>query len=68
MADGSVQRKQKQSGILAQFSRDLTQDAKDGNLDPVVGREKEVLRTIQILSRRRDRRDELFDCIFIANG
>lgn len=52
MADGSVQRKQKQSGILAQFSRDLTQDAKDGNLDPVVGREKEVLRTIQILSRR----------------
>lgn len=52
MADGSVQRKQKQSGILAQFSRDLTQDSKDGNLDPVVGREKEVLRTIQILSRR----------------
>ncbi len=52
MADGSSQRKQQSSGILAQYSRDLTQDAKDGNLDPVVGREKEVMRTIQILSRR----------------
>ncbi|MBP3367145.1 MAG: ATP-dependent Clp protease ATP-binding subunit [Treponema sp.] len=53
MSDGSSQRRQKAAGgVLAQFSRDLTQEAKDGNLDPVVGREKEVLRTIQILSRR----------------
>ncbi|MGN0730205.1 ATP-dependent Clp protease ATP-binding subunit [Treponema sp.] len=52
MSDGTSQRKQKQSGILAQFSRDLTQDARNGTLDPVVGREKEVFRTIQILSRR----------------
>lgn len=37
---------------LAQYSRDLTQLAKDGRLDPVVGREEEIKRVIQILSRR----------------
>lgn len=37
---------------LDQFSRDLTQLAKDGNLDPVIGRENEIQRVIQILSRR----------------
>lgn len=53
MSDGSVQqKKQKQTGLLDQFSRDLTQAARDGLLDPVVGRDREVLRTIQILSRR----------------
>ncbi len=52
MSDGTTMRKQKKSSILDQFSRDLTQAAKDGALDPVVGREKEVHRTIQILSRR----------------
>ncbi|MBQ0039166.1 MAG: ATP-dependent Clp protease ATP-binding subunit [Treponema sp.] len=53
MADGSSQqKKQKPQSILEQFSRDLTQAARDGLLDPVVGREKEVLRTVQILSRR----------------
>ena len=37
---------------LDQYSRDLTEMAADGNLDPVVGREKEIARLIQILSRR----------------
>lgn len=37
---------------LDRYSRDLTQMAKDGKLDPVVGREEEVNRIIQILSRR----------------
>jgi ATP-dependent Clp protease ATP-binding subunit ClpC len=37
---------------LEKYSRDLTQLAKEGKLDPVVGREKEILRVIQILSRR----------------
>ena len=37
---------------LDQYSRDLTQMAAEGNLDPVVGREKEISRLIQILSRR----------------
>ena len=39
-------------GILDQFSRDLTQMAYDGKLDPVIGREEEIRRVIQILSRR----------------
>jgi len=37
---------------LDAFSRDLTQDAAEGRLDPVIGRQKEIERVIQILSRR----------------
>lgn len=37
---------------LDNFSRDFMQEAKDGKLDPVIGREKEIERVIQVLSRR----------------
>ncbi|MDO4812906.1 MAG: ATP-dependent Clp protease ATP-binding subunit [Eubacteriales bacterium] len=37
---------------LAEFTRDLTAMAREGKLDPVIGREEEINRTIQILSRR----------------
>lgn len=37
---------------LLKYGRDLTQAAKDGKLDPVIGRDEEIRRTIQILSRR----------------
>ena len=37
---------------LAEFTRDLTEMAREGRLDPVIGRDKEIQRTIQILSRR----------------
>jgi ATP-dependent Clp protease ATP-binding subunit ClpC len=37
---------------LDKYSRDLTQMAKEGKLDPVIGRDEEILRVIQILSRR----------------
>ena len=37
---------------LAQFGRDLTAAAREGKLDPVIGRDKEIQRVIQILSRR----------------
>ncbi len=37
---------------LDQFGRELTQMAKDGKIDPVIGRDKEIERVIQILSRR----------------
>jgi len=37
---------------LEQFGRDLTEQAKEGKLDPVIGREKEIERVIQVLSRR----------------
>jgi len=37
---------------LEKYSRDLTQQAREGKLDPVIGREKEILRVMQILSRR----------------
>jgi ATP-dependent Clp protease ATP-binding subunit ClpC len=37
---------------MERFSRDLTQMAREGKLDPVIGRDKEILRVIQILSRR----------------
>lgn len=38
--------------MLLQFGRDLTKLAKDGKIDPVIGRQKEIERVIQILSRR----------------
>ena len=41
-----------QTPTLDQYSRDLTKMAADGKLDPVIGREKEISRIIQILSRR----------------
>ncbi|CUS05043.2 Chaperone protein ClpB [Candidatus Promineifilum breve] len=37
---------------LDKYSRDLTQAARDGRLDPVIGRDSEILRVIQVLSRR----------------
>lgn len=41
-----------QGGFLEQFSTDLTQEAREGRLDPVIGREEEMTRILQILSRR----------------
>jgi ATP-dependent Clp protease ATP-binding subunit ClpB len=37
---------------LKKYSRDLTQAARDGKIDPVIGRDEEIRRTIQVLSRR----------------
>jgi ATP-dependent Clp protease ATP-binding subunit ClpB len=37
---------------LAKYSRDLTEEAKNGKLDPVIGRDDEIRRTIQVLARR----------------
>ena len=39
--------------LLAKFGVDLTQMARDGRLDPVIGREREIARVVQILSRRK---------------
>ena len=44
--------KKKKRRYLDQFCTNLTQRAKEGNLDKIIGREKELYRTIQILSRR----------------
>ena len=43
---------QKGSQILDQYGKNLTQSAADGKLDPVIGREREIERVMQILSRR----------------
>jgi len=42
----------KQDGILTKLGRNLTQEARDGKLDPVIGRNKEIQETSEILSRR----------------
>ena len=42
----------KEASLLAEFSRDLTQAAIEGQLDPLVGRDRELERAIQILCRR----------------
>jgi ATP-dependent Clp protease ATP-binding subunit ClpB len=41
-----------QYDALSKYARDLTQAAKDGKLDPVIGRDEEIRRTMQVLSRR----------------
>lgn len=45
-------RKKNAASTLEQYSRDLTALARDGKLDPVIGRQEEISRVIQILSRR----------------
>ena len=42
----------KPESVLAQFGTNLTQEAREGKLDPVIGREKEISRMMEILSRR----------------
>jgi ATP-dependent Clp protease ATP-binding subunit ClpC len=51
---GSGGRESSSSGstVLDQFGRNLTQSARDGSLDPVIGRTREIERVMQILSRR----------------
>ncbi len=44
---------QKQAGALDEFGRDLTADARDGRIDPVIGRAGEIAQTVEILARRR---------------
>ncbi|MGQ0558976.1 MAG: ATP-dependent chaperone ClpB [Sphingosinicella sp.] len=39
-------------GALRKFARDLTDEAREGRLDPVIGRDEEIRRTVQILARR----------------
>jgi len=52
-ASGSKTTKKSKTPVLDNFGRDLTEMAEDGKLDPVVGREKEIERVSQILSRRK---------------
>jgi ATP-dependent Clp protease ATP-binding subunit ClpC len=53
--DKTTSRKKSDSGtpVLDNFSRDLNKLASEGKLDPVIGREREILRIAQILSRRK---------------
>lgn len=51
-AQATQQGKIKQDGILARLGTNLTQQARDGKLDPVIGRNKEIQETAEILARR----------------
>ncbi|MCL2547448.1 MAG: ATP-dependent Clp protease ATP-binding subunit, partial [Oscillospiraceae bacterium] len=51
-ASGKQKNKKSDTKTLDEFGRDLTQSARDGELDPVIGRDDEITRMIQILSRR----------------
>jgi ATP-dependent Clp protease ATP-binding subunit ClpC len=52
-SSGSKTTKKSKTPVLDNFGRDLTEMAEEGKLDPVVGREKEIERVSQILSRRK---------------
>lgn len=52
LAHKNGSKKKKEDSALEQYSRDLTSLAKEGKLDAVIGREEEIQRVIQILSRR----------------
>jgi ATP-dependent Clp protease ATP-binding subunit ClpC len=51
-ADPRQEQKPANTPFLDEYGRDLTKEAKDGKLDPVIGRVEEIRRVIQILSRR----------------
>ena len=57
MDDGPSHKKKMESEtgtpVLDNFSKDLIKYAEEGKLDPVIGRDKEILRIAQILSRRK---------------
>ena len=48
----NMNNQQNQEKALARFARNLVEDAKNGKLDPVIGRDEEIRRVLQILSRR----------------
>src|SRR5437764_7385725 len=50
---GTEREERPETPALNQFGRDLTQLAREAKLDPVIGREKEIERVIQVLSRRK---------------
>ncbi|MCA2721814.1 MAG: ATP-dependent Clp protease ATP-binding subunit [Microcystis sp. M048S1] len=52
MGDYKDQKNAPQDGILSQYSRNLSQEVKNGKIDPVIGREPEIERVVQILGRR----------------
>src|SRR5690554_7469328 len=52
-SSGKTNAKKSKTPVLDNFGRDLTEMAEQGKLDPVVGREKEIERVSQILSRRK---------------
>ncbi|MFN7247139.1 MAG: ATP-dependent Clp protease ATP-binding subunit [Microcystis sp.] len=51
-SDYEDQKNTPQGGILAQYSRNLSQEVKNGKIDPLIGREPEIERVVQILGRR----------------
>ncbi len=54
----------KETSLLAEFSRDLTSAAAEGSLDPLVGRDNEVERVIQILCRR----TKIIRCLLVSQA
>ncbi|MCI5596963.1 MAG: ATP-dependent Clp protease ATP-binding subunit [Lachnospiraceae bacterium] len=52
LKNGTKTKKKNRPGMLEQFSTDLTEAAREGRLDPVIGRKQETERVMQILSRR----------------
>ena len=48
----SFNQQQNEGNALERFARNLVQDARNGKLDPVIGRDEEIRRVLQILSRR----------------
>ena len=57
------QNPENQYEVLEKYGRDLTKDVADGKLDPVIGRDEEIRRVIQILSRKTYSSLNLFICL-----
>src|SRR5688500_14049160 len=52
-AEGAAAGSTSATPALDEFGRDLLEDAREGRIDPVIGREKEIEQTVEILARRR---------------
>ena len=64
---GKAKREKGDTPNLDHFSRDLTQMAREGRLDPVIGRETEMRRVVQILSRRTKNNPCLIGCLLYTS-
>ena len=60
---GISDKENSETPVLDEFGRDLTALAKEGKLDPVVGRQDEIIRLLQILGRRQKNNAVLIDSV-----
>ena len=58
--DGSTKQTKEKAGMLTQYTTNLNELAKKGGIDPLLGREKELMKAVQVLARRRKKQSVIY--------